>query len=40
MISTTHHAESSAPALYVAFELSTKEWWLTMGVAPGVRAIR
>src|SRR5262245_46074808 len=30
MISTTHQAESNAPALYVAFELSTKEWWVTM----------
>ena len=42
MISTTHHAESnpSAPALYVAFELSTKEWWLTMGTAPGGRTVR
>lgn len=30
MISTTHHAESNAATLYVAFELSTKEWWLTM----------
>jgi len=40
MISTTHHAESTAPALYVALELSTKEWWLTMGTAPGGRTLR
>jgi transposase len=40
MISTTHHAESSAPALYVALELSTKEWWLTMSISPQARARR
>lgn len=40
MTSTTHHAESNAPALYVALELSTKEWWLTMGVAPSSKTIR
>ena len=40
MISTTHHAESSAPTLYVALELSTKEWWLTMSVGPQAKARR
>lgn len=40
MISTTHPVESTAPALYVAFELSTKEWWLTMGTAPGGATLR
>ena len=40
MISTTHHAESSAPALYVALELSTKEWWLTMSISPQASARR
>ena len=39
MISTTHHAESSA-SLYVAFELSTKEWWLTMSSGPSGKARR
>lgn len=27
---TTHQAESTAAALYVALELSAKEWWLTI----------
>jgi transposase len=40
MISTTHHAESSAPTLYVALELSKKEWWLTMSVGPQAQARR
>ena len=40
MISTTHPAESTARALYVAFELSAKEWWVTMGTAPGGRTLR
>lgn len=40
MISTTHRAESTASALYVAFELSAKEWWLTMGTRPGGRTVR
>jgi transposase len=36
MISPTHRHESTATgALYVAIELSTKEWLLTMSVAPG-----
>lgn len=36
MTSTTHRHESTATgALYVAIELSTKEWLLTMSVAPG-----
>ena len=40
MTSTTHQAESTAPALYVALELSTKEWWLTMGTSPGGKTLR
>lgn len=40
MTSTTHHAESNAPALHVALELSTKEWWLTMGLAPSSKTLR
>jgi len=40
MISTTHQAESNAPALYAAFELSTKEWWVTMAVGPQHRPLR
>lgn len=31
---TTHQAECTAAALYVACELSTKEWLLTMSTAP------
>jgi transposase len=34
MTSTTHPGKSIAAALYVAFELSTKEWLLTMSPAP------
>ena len=34
MASTTHRPESTATALYVAIELSTKEWLLTMSPAP------
>jgi transposase len=40
MFSTTHQTESTAATLYVAFELSTKEWWLTVGVAPGAKTMR
>src|SRR4051812_44591031 len=40
MISTTHQAESSAAAVYVAFELSSKEWWLTMGISTHGKTIR
>lgn len=40
MTSPTHHAESNAPALYVALELSTKEWWLTMGAGPSGKSVR
>jgi transposase len=35
MTSTTHRQESTAAALYVACELSTKEWLLTMSTGPG-----
>lgn len=34
MSSTTHRPECNADALYVAFELSTKEWLLTMSTGP------
>jgi transposase len=40
MISTTHRHESTAAALYVAIELSAKEWWLTMSVGPAARRYR
>jgi transposase len=33
MTNTTHQPESNVTVLYVAFELSTKEWWLTMSIA-------
>jgi transposase len=37
---TTHRQESTATALYVALELSTKEWLLTMSPAPDGRRQR
>ena len=40
MTSTTHPVESTPATLYVALELSTKEWWLTMSPAPRVRSRR
>jgi transposase len=40
MTSTAHRPESTAAALYVAIELSTKEWWLTMSPAPDARRHR
>jgi len=40
MTSTTHHEECSAAALYVAVELSTKDWWLTMSSGPGAKRVR
>src|SRR5688500_12516192 len=40
MTSTTHPVESTPATLYVALELSTKEWWLTMSPSPHVRARR
>jgi len=40
MSSTTHRQESTAAALYVACELSTKEWLLTMSTAPDARRQR
>jgi transposase len=40
MTSTTHLEQSSAAALYVAVELSTEEWLLTMATAPGGRRQR
>jgi transposase len=40
MTSTTHRQESTAAALYVACELSTKEWLVTMSVSPDGRRQR
>lgn len=40
MTSTTHRVESTPATLYVALELSTKEWWLTMSPSPGARPWR
>jgi transposase len=40
MSSTTHRAECTAAALYVAIELSTREWLVTMSVGPEARRHR
>lgn len=40
MTSTAHRPESTAAALYVAIELSTKEWLLTMSTTPDGRRQR
>ena len=40
MTSTTHRPESTAAALYVALELSAKEWLLTMSTGPDGRRQR
>jgi transposase len=40
MTSATHRPESTAAALYVACELSTKEWLLTMSTGPAARRCR
>jgi len=40
MTSTTHRHESTAAALYVACELSAKEWLLTMSSAPDAKRQR
>lgn len=40
MTSTTHRHESTAAALYVAVELSAKEWLLTMSTGPDQRRAR
>jgi transposase len=40
MSSTTHEQESNSSALYVAFELSTKEWLLTMSTGPAAKRQR
>lgn len=40
MSSTTHQAESNAPALYLAFELSIREWWVTMSDGPQRQPMR
>jgi transposase len=39
-MSTTHRPECTAQALYLACELSTKEWLLTMSVAPDAKRQR
>jgi transposase len=39
-MSTTHRPECTAQALYVACELSTKEWLLTMSLAPAAKRQR
>ena len=40
MTNTTHRQESTAAALYVACELSTKEWLLTISISPDGRRHR
>jgi transposase len=40
MSSTTHRHESTAATLYVAFELGSKEWLLTMSTAPDAKRQR
>jgi transposase len=40
MTQTTHRPECSAGALYVACELSTREWLLTMSVGPDAKRYR
>src|SRR4029450_11419252 len=40
MCNTTHRSESTAAAWYVALELSTEEWLLTMSAAPDGRRER
>ena len=40
MSDTTHRQESTAAALYVALELSAKEWMLTMSTGPAGRRQR
>jgi transposase len=40
MISTTHRHESTVAALYVAFELSAKEWLLTLSTAADAKRQR
>lgn len=40
MSSTTHRGESTASALYVAIELSTREWLLTMSVGLAAKRYR
>jgi hypothetical protein len=40
MTSTTHPVESTPATLYVALELSAKEWWLTMSPTPRARPQR
>ena len=39
-MSTTHHAECTGTTLYVALELASREWWLTMSTGPDARRRR
>lgn len=39
-MSTTHHAECTAATLYVALELASQEWLLTMSSGPEARRLR
>lgn len=40
MTHTTHQPESTAATVYVALELGSKEWWLTLSVAVGAPRLR
>jgi transposase len=40
MTSTTHQAECTAATVYVALELGSKEWWLTLSTAVGAPRCR
>lgn len=40
MTSPTHQVESTAAVLYVAVELGSREWWLTLSVAMGAPRAR
>lgn len=40
MSNTAHRGDSTASALYVAFELSTREWLLTMSAGPDAKRYR
>lgn len=40
MTSTTHQVESTAATVYVAFELGSQEWWLTLSAGMGAPRAR
>jgi hypothetical protein len=40
MKSTTHRGECTAATLYVALELASREWLVTMSVGPDARRQR